>query len=86
MRYVGEPISGLRSLRLDSLTAVYHRRSGQTHLVADPVPEILNILAANPCDAALILNRLAIDDDAEARAALSARLDELIETGLIVRV
>lgn len=83
MRYAAAPREGLVSIPLDSLTALYHRRSGQTHLIAAPLPEILEALAGNPLDEAALLEALGIDDDAEARAILLARLCELVETGLV---
>ncbi len=83
MRYVAEPDEGLIRVPLDSLTALYHRRSGQTHIVAAPVPEILDALAGAALDLAAILAKLGIDDDAEARAILGERLNELIESGLV---
>lgn len=83
MHYAAEPRDALISVPLDSLTAFYHRRSGQTHLVAAPVPEILEALAEGPLDAPALLAALGIEDDAEARAILNARLAELVETGLV---
>ncbi len=85
MRYAAEPRKGLVSVPLDSLTALYHRRSGQTHLVATPVPEILDALAIEPLDPRALLSALGIDDDEEARSLLQARLDELMDSGLVVR-
>lgn len=73
---------------LDSLTAVYHRASGQTHLLAPPAPELLALLADEAMDAAAILARLTLDyalADPDP-VALSARLDELVEAGLVERL
>jgi PqqD family protein of HPr-rel-A system len=72
---------------IDLLTAIYHRASGQTHLMASPAPEILEALAGAPLDAAALLAKLRadydlVDADPE---ALTARLDELVETGLVER-
>jgi PqqD family protein of HPr-rel-A system len=72
---------------VDLLTAIYHRASGQTHLMASPAPEILEALAEAPLDAAALLAKLRadydlVDADPE---ALTARLDELVETGLVER-
>lgn len=73
---------------LDSLTAVYHRASGQTHLLAPPAPELLALLADEAMDADALLARLneafAVEDPEP--AALSARLDELVEAGLVERL
>lgn len=70
---------------VDLLTAIYHRASGQTHLMASPAPEILEALAEAPLDAAALLAKLRADYDLVDAdpAALAARLDELVETGLV---
>lgn len=72
---------------VDLLTAIYHRASGQTHLMASPAPEILDALAEAPLDAAALLAKLRADYDLVDAdpAALTARLDELVETGLVER-
>jgi len=72
---------------VDLLTAIYHRASGQTHLMASPAPEILEALAEAPLDAAALLAKLRTDYDLVDAdpAALAARLDELVETGLVER-
>ena len=72
---------------VDLLTAIYHRASGQTHLMGSPAPEILQALADAPLDASALLAKLRaeydlVDADTE---ALIARLDELVETGLVER-
>lgn len=79
MRYRAD--AGRRAVALDSLTAVYHRGSGQTHLLAEPAPEILAALDAGEADVSVLVARLdLVESD---RAALTARLDELIATGLV---
>jgi PqqD family protein of HPr-rel-A system len=72
---------------VDLLTAIYHRASGQTHLMASPAPEILEALTEAPLDAAALLVKLRADYDLVDAdpAALAARLDELVETGLVER-
>jgi PqqD family protein of HPr-rel-A system len=72
---------------VDLLTAIYHRASGQTHLMASPAPEILEALAEAPLDATTLLAKLRADYDLVDAdlAALTARLDELVETGLVER-
>jgi PqqD family protein of HPr-rel-A system len=72
---------------VDLLTAIYHRASGQTHLMACPAPEILEALADAPLDAEALLAKLRADYDLVDAdpAALTARLDELVETGLVER-
>lgn len=68
---------------LDVFDAAYHRRSGLTHMLTAPLPELIDALAAGPMDAGALLATLGIDDGAEARAALTARLDELAAIGIV---
>lgn len=87
-RYRAPPPAALRVVPLDALSAIYHRASGQTHVVAPPVPEMLAVLADRALTADALLAALAerFDlPDADA-AALTARLDELVETGLVERL
>ena len=86
--YRAAPAATLRIEPLDALTLIYHRASGITHLVDSPVPELLDLLAGEP----LTLDQLAValterfdlvDPDA---AALAARIDELVASGLVERV
>ena len=74
--------------QLDVLTAVYHRASGITHLLAEPAPEIMAALANGPMTLADLLARLSEEyklGDADERA-LGARLDELVAAGLVEAV
>lgn len=65
---------------LDGITALYHRPSGQTHLVSEPVPELLAALAeSRSLDALLICLGLGQGD----RPALAARIQELVAAGLV---
>jgi PqqD family protein of HPr-rel-A system len=89
-----EPATGRIILPLDQMTLIYQRRSGITHIVADPVPQILAAMANGtddaPCDAALIVARLSAHYDlgeaTQARAVIAARLAELAQLGLIEQV
>ncbi len=86
-RYARVPLVGLRIVPLDALTLIYHRASGQTHVVAPPVPELIETLDETPCDVATLLGRLGErfdlgDPDPQ---ALTARLDELADIGLAIR-
>jgi PqqD family protein of HPr-rel-A system len=68
---------------LDTFTAVFHRPSGQTHLIVEPAPQILKMLS-EPLDENELLGRLFADFDvADDRAAFSERVRELAEAGLI---
>jgi PqqD family protein of HPr-rel-A system len=72
---------------LDSLTAVFDRRSGQTHILASPMPELIDALAHGPADLAELTGRLTETFDLSADDAiadsLAARLSELAALGLI---
>lgn len=83
--YAADPPEALRCAALDGLTVLYHRPSGQTHIVSEPVPEILDALQAGPCSAAELLARLTGSEDGGGREALTARLEELEATGLVFR-
>jgi len=85
-RYRAEPADQILREPLGAIDALYHRRSGETHLVAAPVPQILEALGEGPSDVAALLARLAarfeIEGDA---AALEAHLAELVALGLVHR-
>ena len=73
------------AVALEPFVALYDRRSGQTHLLAEPAPQLLDLLAAGPLSLADLRARLAaaydlpdLTDD-----ALSARLAELVAAGLV---
>ncbi len=75
---------------LDDLTLFYHHRSGQTHMVISPVPEIMDRMADGaPVTAQAMHDRLARDFDlgpqAEALAEIGAHLDALVALGLVRR-
>ena len=71
----------------DAFTILYHRPSGQTHMLAEPAPEILAALAEGPATPALIVDRLARDHgivaDAGSLAVVAERMAELAALGLI---
>lgn len=82
-RYRAPPVDGLRIVALDDLVAVFHRASGITHLVAQPVPELLEALAGRW----LTLDALAaeferVEGDLN---ALATTLDDLAVAGLVER-
>lgn len=78
------PVGALRRTPLDIFDAVYDRRSGLTHLVAEPVPAILDALASGPATAGQLMARLAGQYALEGEAAaLAARLAELVALGLV---
>lgn len=81
------PAGRLAVRKIDSLTLVFDRASGQTHLLAPPLPEILGVLAAGPATSAQVAARLADGFDLSAQddvvALVTERLAELAGLGLI---
>jgi PqqD family protein of HPr-rel-A system len=90
IRYIAEDSSARIVLPLDQMTLIYQRRSGITHIVAEPVPQILQAMGGGACDAALIAARMSahydLGDAAQARAVIAARLAELAQLGLVEQV
>ncbi|HEX8667111.1 MAG TPA: HPr-rel-A system PqqD family peptide chaperone [Allosphingosinicella sp.] len=88
-RYAADPPRLIRSVELDGLTAIYHRRSGLTHILAPPAPQILEALAGEPGTAAEIAARIGerfeIAEE-DVASALEARLGELEAAGLVWRL
>jgi PqqD family protein of HPr-rel-A system len=85
MAYRAEPADSLRIEPLDDFTLIFHRRSGLTHLVTAPAPEILAVLQEGPLTRDALLARLAECYDLAdgSTAALDARLGELVAVGLV---
>jgi len=87
-RYIADPPDAVRAVELDGLTALYHRPSGLTHILAAPAPQILALLAGQAGDAEEILARIAAEFEPEAEdaaGAIAARLAELEAAGLVRR-
>lgn len=82
--YQAAPLHSLLIEPLDELTAVFHRASGVTHLLASPAPELLRALQ-EPATVDGLLARLREEYEIKDgdRAALLARLDELAAAGLV---
>lgn len=68
---------------LDAMTAVFDRRSGQTHVVSAVVPEILAAMGDGPVDVETIAASLGLG---AVDPALVERLEELCATGLVVQL
>ena len=81
-----DPEAAISSIALDGLILLFHAPSGMTHIVAAPAPEILGALREGPADAGELIRRLRARfdvEDADAEAAILARLDELEAAGLV---
>ncbi len=87
--YRAAPAGALRIEALGGLTAIFDRRSMQTHLVVSPMPEILEAMGEEACNSAALAARLAasfdFDSEGDARPILAERLAELAAMGLVER-
>ena len=85
--YSQNPADLAPPVELDGFTLIFHRPSGQTHMLTEPAPEILAALAEGPATPSEMLTRLARDhgleteDDAE--PVIAERMAELAALGLI---
>jgi len=87
-RLCAAPAGLLVRAELDALTAVYDRRSGQTHLLAAPLPDLLDALGEREWALADFTAHLAAQfdlasDDGDPQAIIAERLSELAALGLI---
>lgn len=83
--FSADPADGYKFVPLDGLTALYHVRSGQTHVLAEPAPEIIAAMAGQQHDVEALAGALGVECSPDNVAALAARLDELCEAGLVSR-
>jgi PqqD family protein of HPr-rel-A system len=89
IQYRAEPAAQRLIEPLDAMTLIYQRRSGITHIVAEPVPEILAAMGTDTVDANTIAKRLAHEfelDVREAATIIVARLEELAMLGLVEKI
>lgn len=74
-------------VELEGFTLIYHRLSGQTHMLAEPAPEILAALAEAPATPSEMLARLArdhgLDAEGDAETVIAERMAELAALGII---
>nr|WP_311267142.1 HPr-rel-A system PqqD family peptide chaperone [Sphingobium sp. WCS2017Hpa-17] len=86
--YLRDAADAVTACILDDLTLFYHHRSGQTHMVISPVPEIMERMADGaPVTAQTMHDRLARDfelgPEADAVTEIAAHLDALVALGLV---
>ena len=86
LQWRGPDAERLRFEPLDGLMLVYDRASGQTHLLAPPLPELLECLAIGPATTLEIVDRLTalFDlDQGDPAPIIAERLAELGAMGLV---
>lgn len=90
LKYQAAPKDELVWHGLDSMTLLFHRPSGITHMLAEPAPAILEVMDDGWLTAAEIAERLnrkfEIEPGADAENIVIARLNELFDLGLVARV
>ncbi|WP_239016622.1 HPr-rel-A system PqqD family peptide chaperone [Sphingorhabdus pulchriflava] len=87
--YLAEPADARIVEPLDMMTLIYQRRSGITHLVGEPVPQMLEAMGSDAVSVAMLASRLAasfeLGGQDDAVALITERLEELAELGLVER-
>lgn len=86
LKFAAPPPDCLIAVPLEEVTALFHRPSAMTHVVAEPVPEILAALHPEPLSIPTLLAALGLAESEDALASLEARLTELEASGLVSRI
>lgn len=75
---------------LDTMSLVFHRPSGLTHIVADPIPAILEVMqqdVSTPAQIAKALeNNFDLEEGVDVENVVLARLAEMNTLGLVERI
>jgi PqqD family protein of HPr-rel-A system len=90
-RYRAEPDEALIVRQLEDIDLIYHRLSGQTHMVMSPIPEILAALGHLPeATVETVRDSLARDFDLgapeDALSVITEHLEEMVRLGLVRRL
>lgn len=89
--WIGVAPEAMRLRSISGAYALYHEKSGKTHIIGEEARAILNTLANGPLTVAAILAQLSLhydlevgnaDGEAAALVALTSRLRELEHWGL----
>ncbi|MEM1131481.1 MAG: HPr-rel-A system PqqD family peptide chaperone [Pseudomonadota bacterium] len=95
--YILDPLDNWIRETLDEMQVLYHRPSGQTHVLIEPVPQIIDAMlqgAETPDEVMTALNAQydlqSEEDEPEAEneddlTRLTARLDEMVALGFVRR-
>ncbi len=90
LKYRAAPKDDLIWHDLDSMTLLFHRPSGITHMLADPAPAIMEVMQDSSLTASeialLLIAQFEIESAADAENIVLARLEELSGLGLVARV
>ncbi len=86
-RYKAANAKDLILRELDEMSLIFHKTSGITHVVADPIPAILEVMEATSMTAAKVVDKLAknfeLEDALDIENFVLARLDEMCSLGLV---
>lgn len=74
---------------LDSMSLIFDRRSGITHMVADPVTAIIEVMGETAASvesiAEMLSSRFDVEKEVDVAEIVLARLEELRDLGLVQR-
>jgi PqqD family protein of HPr-rel-A system len=82
-RYRAAPAAALHCVELDALTAVFDRRSGQTHLLAAPLPELLEALGSGDWTLSDFARHLADQFDLTSNTSAPAQAGALADSAAL---
>ena len=87
--YFAEPYAAHPAVATMDMVLLFHRASGETHLLAEPMPDMLTLLGDAPDTidglTARLCEQIGVAVDEEARTVVAHRLDELEAVGLVWR-
>ena len=83
LRFAAPPPGACLREDAEGLTLLYHRPSGQTHILIEPAPQILSALAGTALTEAELLAALGADFEVTQADLIGERLAELIAAGLV---
>lgn len=82
-RFAAPPPGACLCEKAEGMMLLYHRTSGQTHILVEPAPQILDALADAPLTEAELLAALEADFEVNSPDVIGERLSELIAAGLV---
>lgn len=75
---------------LDAMTLIYHRPSGITHMVVEPIPQILEVMDGQDMAAETVaeklLQRFDLGEAQDALPIITDRLEEMASLGLVQKL